>query len=173
MAIRSSATGGCRSTPLAGSILMAFEQFTDRARKVVDLATTEAAQLGDTSVDTVHLLVGMLREGSGVAGSVLASHNIDAEAVLKSCKSFSTASDVTLSEVESRCLFEAEWLKHNYVGTEHLILAVGSFLSCRAAKVLTELGTPPQELCRNVLHLLGHEAQFDQWLADHLELADG
>ncbi len=151
---------------------MAFENFTDRARKVVDLATTEAAQLGDTSVDTVHLLVGMLREGSGVAGSVLASHNIDAEAVLKSSKSFSTDSEVTLPEVETRCLFEAKWLEHNYVGTEHLILTVCSFSDCRAAKVLAELGAPPQELCRDVLHLLGHESQFDQWLADQPELGN-
>jgi len=166
MAIRSSASGGCRSTPLVGSNLMAFEKFTDRARKVVDLATTEAAQLGDTSVDTVHLLVGMLREGSGVAGSVLALHNIDAEAVLKSCKSFSTDSDVTLPEVESRCLFEAKWLKHNHVGTEHLILAVCSFSNCRAARVLADIGTPSVEVCRDVLQLLGHQDRFDQWLAD-------
>jgi len=47
---------------------MAFEQFTDRARQVVDLASAEAAQLGDTSVDTVHLLVGMLRVSKDVAG---------------------------------------------------------------------------------------------------------
>ena len=148
---------------------MAFEKFTDRARKVVDLATTEAAQLGDTSVDTVHLLVGMLREGSGVAGSVLSSHNIDAEAVLKSCKSFSTDSDVTLPEVESRCLFEADWLKHNYVGTEHLILSVCSFSDCRAARVLADIGTPPHEVCRDVLHLLGHEQNYEQWLAEQPE----
>jgi len=145
---------------------MAFEKFTDRARKVVDLASAEAERLGDATVDTVHLLVGMLREGSGVAGSVLASHDINAEAVLKSCKSFSTDSDITLPEVETRCLFEAKWLEHNHVGTEHLILAVGSFPGCRAAKVLTELGAPPQELCRDVLQLLGHQDRFDQWLAD-------
>jgi hypothetical protein len=93
-----------------------------------------------------------------------------AEAVLKSRKSFSTESDVTLPEVESRCLVEAKWLTHNYVGTEHLILAVCSFSDCRAAKVLTEMGAPPREVCRDVLHLLGHESQFDQWLADHPEL---
>jgi hypothetical protein len=120
----------------------------------------------------VHLLVGMLREGGGVAGSVLASHNIDAEAVLKSRKSFSTESDVTLPEVESRCLVEAKWLTHNYVGTEQLNLAVCSFSDCRAAKVLTEMGAPPREVCRDVLHLLGHESQFDQWLADHPELGN-
>ena len=148
---------------------MQFEKFTDRARKVVDLATTEAAQLGDTSVDTVHLLVGMLREGSGVAGSVLASHNIDAEAVLNSCRSFSTDSDVTLPEVESRCLFEAEWLRHNDVGTEHLILAVCSFSDCWAASVLADIGTPPHEVCPDVLNLLGHEQNYEQWLADQPE----
>ncbi len=145
---------------------MPLEKFTDRARKVVDLASTEAAQLGDTSVDTVHLLLGMLREGEGVAGKVLASQNIEAGGVVKSYESFRTTSDVTLSDVESRCLFEAEWLKHNYVGTEHLILAVCSFSDCRAAKVLTNIGTPPLEVCRDVLHLLGHADEFERWLAE-------
>ncbi len=96
-------------------------------------------------------------------------HNIDAEAVLKSCKSFSTDPDVTLPEVESRCLFEAEWLTHNYIGTEHLILAVCSFSDCRAASVLADIGTPPQEVCRDVLHLLGHEQSCEQWLAEQPE----
>lgn len=148
---------------------MAFEKFTDRARKVVDLASAEAAQMGSDSVDTVHLLLGMIREGDGVAGKVLASQNVKADGVAESYKSFHTAPDLTLPEVESRCLVEAKWLTHNYVGTEHLILAVCSFSDCRAAKVLTELGAPPREVCRDVLHLLGHESQFDQWLDDHPE----
>ena len=86
--------------------------------------------------------------------------------VVKSYESFRTTPDVTLPEVESRCLFEAEWLKHNYVGTEHLILAVCSFSDCRAAKVLADIGTPSVEVCRDVLQLLGHQDSFDQWLAD-------
>lgn len=144
---------------------MPFEKFTERARKVVDLATAEATQQGDASVDTVHLLLGMLREGNGVAGKVLASLDVEADAVVKSHASFRTTPDVTLPEVESRCLFEAKWLNHNYVGTEHLILAVCSFSDCRAAKVLADIGTPPVEVCRDVLHLLGHQDRFDEWLA--------
>ena len=58
MTARSPTTGGCRSTPLVGSNLMAFDKFTERAQKVVDLASAEAAQLGDDSVNTAHLLVG-------------------------------------------------------------------------------------------------------------------
>lgn len=148
---------------------MAFEKFTDRARKVVDLASAEAAQMGSDSVDTVHLLLGMIREGDGVAGKVLASQNVEADGVAESYKSFLAAPDVTLPEVESRCHFEAEWLKHNYVGTEHLILAVCSFSDCRAASVLADIGTPSVEVCRDVLQLLGHQDSFDQWLTDQPE----
>jgi ATP-dependent Clp protease ATP-binding subunit ClpC len=148
---------------------MAFENFTDRARKVVDFASAEAAQMGSDSVDTVHLLLGMIREGEGVAGKVLASQNVEADGVAESYKSFLTAPDVTLPEVESRSLFEAKWLKHNYVGTEHLILAVCSFSGCRAASVLADIGTPPHEVCRDVLHLLGHEQNYEQWLAEQPE----
>ena len=65
--------------------------------------------MGSDSVDTVHLLMCMLREGKGVAGTMLAEHHINADAVLDAYKSIGNETDATLAEVESRCLIEAEW----------------------------------------------------------------
>jgi ATP-dependent Clp protease ATP-binding subunit ClpC len=146
---------------------MAFEKFTNRACKVVDLATTEAAQLGDTSVDTVDLLVGMLREGSGVAGSVLAGFEVDVDSVLEANKSIDNEPDAALPEVESRCMAEAKWLGHNYVGTEHLLLGVCSLTDCKAVRLLSGIGKPPVELCQEVLELLGHGNEWNRWIAEH------
>jgi ATP-dependent Clp protease ATP-binding subunit ClpA len=170
MAVRSSSTGGCCSTPLAGPNLMAFEQFTERAQKVVDLATAEAAQLGDASVNTVHLLVGMLHEGQGVAGKVLAEYGVDVDAVLKAYQSIGYESDATLEDVESSCLVEAEWFGHNYVGTEHLLLGVCSLADCKAVKLLSGIGKQPVELCQLVVEVVGHSHEWNRWLTDHSQL---
>jgi ATP-dependent Clp protease ATP-binding subunit ClpC len=150
---------------------MAFEKFTERARKVVDLATAEASQQGDASVDTVHLLLGMLREGNGVAGKVLAENEIDIDIVLDAEKSIDRGTDATLADVESRCLAEAEWFKHRYVGTEHLLLGVCCLTSCRAAKLLADIGKPPVELCQLVVEVVGHGHEWNWWLTDHPGMA--
>lgn len=92
---------------------MHFENFTERAQKVVDIAAAEASQLKDTSVDTVHLLVGMVREGNGIAAVVLAEHGIDATILLDARSSVCDEPDVSLTDVESRSKKEATWFKHH------------------------------------------------------------
>jgi ATP-dependent Clp protease ATP-binding subunit ClpC len=146
---------------------MAFEKFTERARKVVDLASAEAARLDDASVNTVHLLVGMLREGEGVAGKVLTEFDINVEAVLEANASMDEEPDATLDDVESRCLIEAEWFQHRYVGTEHLLLGVCGIADCKAAKLLTDMGKPPVALCQLAVEVVGYGHEWKRWLADH------
>ena len=146
---------------------MPLEKFTERARKVVDLASAEAARLDDSSVNTVHLLVGMLHEGEGVAGKVLAEFDVNADTVLEANKSIGDVSDATLGEVESRCLIEAEWFNHHDVGTEHLLLGVCCLRDCKAAKLLTDIGKPPVELCQLVVEVVGHGHEWNRWLEDH------
>lgn len=146
---------------------MAFEKFTDRARKVVDLASAEATRLGDDSVDTIHLLIGMLREGEGVAGKVLADFDIAVDTILDAHKSSRTKPEATLDDVESSCLSEAKWFGHHYVGTEHLLLGVCCLKDCRAAKLLDDIGKPPVELCQLVVDVAGHRHEWNRWLEDH------
>lgn len=150
---------------------MALDKFTERAQKVVDLASAEASRIGDGSVNTVHLLIGMLLEGEGVASKVLTEYEIDIDTVLDADKSIATGTDATFSEVESRCLEEAEWFKHRYVGTEHLLLGVCCLTNCRAAKLLADIGKPPVELCQLVVEVVGHGHEWNRWLTDHSELS--
>src|ERR1700734_3071395 len=102
-----------------------FERFTDRSRIVMDLASAEAARRDDNSVDTVDVLVGMLREGKkSVAGNVLSFHcsvPVDVDLVLAARPAVCDVADVSLTELVSQSMLEAKWLNHNYVGTEHLL----------------------------------------------------
>jgi len=151
---------------------MAYEKFTERARSIIDFASEEATRLGDDSVNTVHVLLGMLREGEGVAAKVLADFDVEADAVLNAYQPIRTQPDVTLAEIESRCLVEAEWFKHNYVGTEHLLLGICCLADCKAVKLLSSIGKPPVELCQLVVEVVGHGHEWNRWLTDHPKLAN-
>ena len=139
---------------------MAFERFTDRARNIVDLARRESQELGCDDVDTVHLLLGMIHEGRGVAGHVLSSVGVDAEKTLQAYERHRGAADVSLAEFETQSLLQAKQLHHNYAGTEHCILAICGFPDCRAVRVLADLGVAPQDVSREVLSLLGHDGDL-------------
>jgi len=151
---------------------MQFEKFTERARKVVELATQASTQLGDTSTNTVHLLLGMVEEGSGVAGKVLIENGVTVDGIHQAYQAMGSDSDVSLGEVESSCLVEAEWFNHRYAGTEHLLLGVCTLSNCRAAKLLTSIGKSPVALCRVVVELLGHGDAWDRWLSDHPQMTE-
>jgi ATP-dependent Clp protease ATP-binding subunit ClpC len=151
-----------------------FERFTDRARKVVGLATAEAARRGESVADTVDLLVGMLREEKGIAGHVLASFSsVELDLVLGARESVGADPDVSLADVESRCMFEVAWLHHHYAGTEHLLLAVCCLDKSRGARLLAGLGTHPVQVCSYVFDILGTSDDWERWLVDHPHMAHG
>jgi ATP-dependent Clp protease ATP-binding subunit ClpC len=121
-----------------------FNRYTDRARKVVQLAYQEARRRNYTSVGTEHILFGLIREGSGVAAHVLKKNfgfNLDKMRLeVAACLTAGTQIRVlgrlrkfklvlACSTPEVKRLFEsalnqARNLQHNYVGTEHLLLAL-------------------------------------------------
>ncbi len=151
-----------------------FERFTDRARKVVGLATAEAQARGDSVADTVDLLVGMLREGQGVAWHALAFFSsVELDLVLGARESVCAEQDASLADVESRCRIEAAWLHHRYVGTEHLLLAVCCLDKSRGARLLAGLGTHPVQVCSYVLDIVGPVNGWERWLVDHPHMAHG
>ncbi len=152
---------------------MMFERFTDRARKVMYLASAEAARRGEDSPDTVDMLVGMLREADGIAWRVLAHDSVEVDLVLGARDSVCGEPDVSLADVESRSLIEVAWLNHGYVGTEHLLLAVCCLNKSRGARLLVGLGKQPLQLCSFVLEILGHQDEWRRWLAEHPEMARG
>ena len=140
----------------------------------MDLASAEAAPRGDDSVDTVDVLVGMLREGKeSIAWHVLSHHcsvSVDVDLVLAARQAVSDVPDVGLAELVSQSLREAKWLNHNYVGTEHLLLAVCALVRSRAARLLATSGNSPVQICSHVLDILGH-FELERWLADHPDAA--
>jgi ATP-dependent Clp protease ATP-binding subunit ClpC len=147
-----------------------FERFTGRSRKVIDLATAEATRRGVEVVDSVDVLIGLIREGDGIAGHVLRADSITIELVLGARDSVSAGSDITLADVESQALKEATWLRHNYVGTEHLLLTLCCLKEGKAVQLLTHLNKRPVQLCSFVLEILGHHEEWERWLLDHRHL---
>ena len=150
-----------------------FERFTERAQNVIGFASAEAERLGHASTDTAHLLLGMIREGKGIAGVALAQHDIDADSVIQVYDSVSGGSDVTFAEVESRSLLEAQWFGHHYPGTEHLLLAICCLTNSRAARLLEIVGKHPVQFCHFVVEILGHHDEWDRWLTEHPDVARG
>src|SRR2546422_10445921 len=106
--------------------------FTDRVRKVLQMAREEAARLHHEYVGTEHILLGLIREGEGVAAAVLTNLNVDLEEIqqkieetVKKGKTAAAAGpdppDTSRAKkVLQVAVTEAPELKHSYVGTEHL-----------------------------------------------------
>src|SRR5438046_6760634 len=111
-----------------------FERFTDRARRVVVLAQEEARMLDHNYIGTEHILLGLIREGEGVAAKALESLGISQEAVRQQVEEIIGRGQYTPSghipitprakKVLELSLREALQLGHNYIGTEHILLGV-------------------------------------------------
>jgi PII-like signaling protein len=150
-----------------------FATATDRARHIIDSARQAAVESRRVYVDSVDVLLSMLREKIGVAGRVLAQLNVDIETVercLREQVSRDEPSDAYLSALEAKSLAEAKWLDHHYAGTEHLLLALCETRPSAATDVLMRLGVQPRDVCREVLQLLGHHDDWQRWLADHPDM---
>jgi prophage maintenance system killer protein len=141
-----------------------FGRFTDRARRVVQLAQEEARLLNHRYVGTEHLLLGLLGEGEGVAAKALASLGISLEAVRAQVVELighgqtAPAGHIPFTprakKVLELSLREALQLGHNYVGTEHLLLGLVREGEGVANEVLAGFGADHARLREQVLRLL-------------------
>ncbi len=150
-----------------------FEKFTDRARKVINLARQEAERLGHEFIGTEHILLGLVKEGSGVAANVLEILNVDLEKVrlevekyvtpTGETKSFSTSLPFTpkAKKVLELAMEEARNLDHNYIGTEHLLLGLLRESEGMAAQVLLNLDVSLEDVRAEVMELLGADSNTD------------
>ncbi len=147
-----------------------YERFTDRARKVMQLANQEAQRFNHEYIGTEHILLGLVKEGSGVAANVLRNLDIDLRKIrLEVEKLVQSGPDmVTMGKlphtprakkVIEYSMEEARNLGHNYVGTEHLLLGLLREQEGVAAQVLMNLGLKLEEVREEVLNLLGHVAE--------------
>ena len=145
-----------------------FERFTDRARRVMGLANQEAQRFNHESIGTEHILLGLIKEGSGVAANVLRNLGVDLKRVrLEIEKKVPSGHEmVTMGrlpftprakKVIELGFEEARALGHNYVGTEHLLLGLLRESEGVAAQVLVEQGLKLEDVREEVLRLLGHD----------------
>ncbi|ASV73446.1 ATP-dependent Clp protease, ATP-binding subunit ClpC [Thermogutta terrifontis] len=147
-----------------------FERFTDRARKVMQLANQEAQRFNHEYVGTEHILLGLIKEGSGVAANVLRNLDVDlkrirneVEKLVQSGPDMVTMGRLPLTprarKVIEYATEEARNLNHNYIGTEHLLLGLLREQEGVAAQVLMNLGLKLEEVREEVLNLLGHGSE--------------
>jgi ATP-dependent Clp protease ATP-binding subunit ClpA len=141
-----------------------FERFTDRANRVVVLAQEEARRLDHNYLGTEHILLGLVREGEGVAARALESLGISLEAVRQQVEQIIGQGQQAPSEhipftprakkVLDLASREALQLGHNYIGTEHILLGLIREGEGVAAQVLVKLGADLNRVRQQVIQLL-------------------
>ncbi|MFN5708837.1 MAG: ATP-dependent Clp protease ATP-binding subunit [Planctomycetota bacterium] len=144
-----------------------YERFTDRARKVMQLANQEAQRFNHEYIGTEHMLLGLVKEGTGVAANVLKNLDVDlrkirleVEKLVQSGPEMITMGKLPQTprakKVIEYSMEEARNLNHNFVGTEHLLLGLLREHEGVAAQVLMNLGLKLEDVREEVLNLLGN-----------------
>jgi len=147
-----------------------FERFTDRARRVVVLAQEEARMLNHNYIGTEHILLGLVREGEGVAAKALEAMDISLNGVREQVQeiigegSHAPSGHIPFTprakKVLELSLREALQLGHNYIGTEHILLGLIREGEGVAAQVLGKLGADLGSVRQQVIQLLsGYEGK--------------
>jgi len=127
-----------------------FERYTERARRVIFFARYETSILGSKTIETEHLLLGLLREETNLLQRLLERPDIEADmrarikARITAGPKISTSVDLPLSDACKRILQysgeEASRMNHQFIGTEHLLLGILREKGCLAEELLTEAG---------------------------------
>ncbi len=143
-----------------------FERFTDRSRKVMALANQEAQRFNHEYIGTEHILLGLIKEGSGVGANVLKNLGVDFAGIRAEvgklvkpgpdkCLMGKLPQTLQAKQVIEFAIQEARSLNHNYVGTEHLLLGLLRVQDDVAAQILANLGLTPEACRRELVDLLG------------------
>ncbi|MBO1582506.1 MULTISPECIES: ATP-dependent protease ATP-binding subunit ClpC [Bacillus] len=143
---------------------MMFGRFTERAQKVLALSQEEAIRIGHNNIGTEHILLGLVREGEGIAAKALIALGLSPEKVQKEVEGLigrGTEMSQTVhytpraKKVIELSMDEARKLGHSYVGTEHILLGLIREGEGVAARVLNNLGVSLNKARQQVLQLLG------------------
>ncbi|MDD5436631.1 MAG: ATP-dependent Clp protease ATP-binding subunit [Candidatus Omnitrophica bacterium] len=145
-----------------------FNRFTERARKVILLAKEEAKRFNHDYIGTEHILLGLVREGEGVAAAVLASFGLSPDKIRLEVEKLVQPGPTTVvsgdlpftpkaKKVIELAMEEARALGHNYIGTEHLLLGLIREGEGVASQVLVNLGLELEKVREEVMNLLGSE----------------
>ncbi|MFT4415692.1 ATP-dependent protease ATP-binding subunit ClpC [Fredinandcohnia humi] len=143
---------------------MMFGRFTERAQKVLALAQEEAVRLGHNNIGTEHVLLGLIREGEGIAAKALLALGLGPDKIQKEVEALigrGQEGSQTIhytpraKKVIELSMDEARKLGHSYVGTEHILLGLIREGEGVAARVLNNLGVSLNKARQQVLQLLG------------------
>lgn len=144
-----------------------YGRFTEKAEKAINLSQEGAMLLGHSYVGTEHLLLGLVKEGTGVAARVLQGQGITEDKILKEIDELIGRGDSNAKQpldftprtkrVLELGLVEARRLGHNYIGTEHLLLGIMREGESVAVRILMDLGVDPQKLFNDIVRMLNEE----------------
>ncbi|TCI24870.1 ATP-dependent Clp protease ATP-binding subunit [Exiguobacterium sp. SH3S2] len=144
---------------------MMFGRFTERAQRVLALAQEEAVRLGHHNIGTEHILLGLVREGEGIAAKALFALGLTSEKIQQEVEALigrGSENGSTIhytpraKKVIELSMDEARKLGHSYVGTEHILLGLIREGEGVAARVLNNLGISLTKARQQVLQLLGN-----------------
>lgn len=151
---------------------MMFGRFTERAQKVLALSQEEAVRLGHNNIGTEHVLLGLVREGEGIAAKALQSLGLEIEKIQQEVEQLIGVGKQPMQtihytprakKVVELSQDEARKLGHSYVGTEHILLGLIREGEGVAARVLNNLGVSLNKARQQVLQLLGsNESQANR-----------
>jgi len=146
-----------------------FDKFTERARKVLSLAQEEAQRFQHNYIGTEHLLLGLVREGEGVAAKVLSNLGVELNKVRSAVEFIIGRGDrIVLGEIGltprakkviELAVDEARRLNHHYIGTEHLLLGLVREGEGIAAGVLESLGVNLEKVRTQTIQVLNEQSE--------------
>ncbi len=142
-----------------------FKGFTEKANTALNLAIEAAQELGHTYIGTEHLILGLLREGTGVAASVMGARGVTAaqyQESISQAESSGSRSRLTPEDFTPRAkkamemaITEATAMQHGYVGTEHILVAILRDDSSVAVRLLASLGARTDDLFSDISQAIG------------------
>lgn len=143
-----------------------YERFTDRARKIMELANQEAQRLGHEFICTEHILLGLVLEGSGVEANILKNLQVDLLKIREEVEKLVAVGPPDVAKeklplapmtkrVIDHAITAAHELNHNYIGSEHLLVGLLREPEGVAAQVLAHLGFTTDKATMEIITLLG------------------
>ena len=160
-------------TPAPDTPVVAATPTTANAQKVLDEAMKSAAESRRVYADSVDILLAMLSESKGIARRALKGLGIDCKSVERSLHdevSRDEPEKAFLGRLKKRSLAAAKWLGDEQVSTEHLLLALCEIRPSTATDTFMRLGAQPRDVCREIFEIVGHENDWQGWMADHPDM---
>ena len=145
-------------------------KFTNRAKKVIEIANDKSIELGHNYIGTEHILYGLVKEGEGVASKVLSNKGITPEKVLKEIQEMlgngkqiqeSLGFTPRSKRILENAFIEARRIGYNYIGTEHLLLAILKEEDSIATKIILELNVEIPQIYNEIAKVINEEVDVE------------